>query len=37
MNELKNKEVALSETTEKLKIMTNKFNEQAQEAILKAR
>lgn len=37
LNELKNKEVALSETTEKLKIMTTKFNEQAQEAILKAR
>jgi hypothetical protein len=27
----------LAETTDKLKIMTTKFNEQAQEAILKAR
>jgi hypothetical protein len=37
VNELKNKEAALTETTEKLKIMNQKFNEQAQEAILKAR
>lgn len=37
VNELKNKEAALTETTEKLRIMTQKFNEQAQEAILKAR
>ena len=36
-NELKKKEAALAETTDKLKIMTQKFNEQAQEAILKAR
>lgn len=37
INELKNKEAALAETTDKLKIMTQKYNEQAQEAILKAR
>jgi len=36
-NELKNKEAALAETNNKLEIMTKKFNEQAQEAILKAR
>ena len=36
-NELKNKEAALVETTQKLNIMAKKYNEQAQEAILKAR
>lgn len=30
LNELKNKDAALAETAEKLKIMTTKFNEQAQ-------
>jgi predicted nuclease with TOPRIM domain len=36
-NELKNKEATLAETTDKLNIMAQKYNEQAKEAILKAR
>ena len=36
-NELKNKEKLLADTTEKLNIVTKKYNEQAAEAITKAR